>query len=87
MQLQYGAEEERKTNAGDWPYPNGPTTRIKGSVRMIADTIHQPEDASFFILVLRAIPIVTKAAMADRNTMASAINPRFTQPNSETGVK
>lgn len=58
-----------------------------GITRMSVDTSHQFAEGRPCLLARTPIPVVAHAAMAEMRTIASARRPRFTHPNSKTGVK
>src|SRR4029077_13705955 len=66
--------------------PSGPTSSASGEVRMAVERIQRPEGLPC-ARRRSAIPTVTKAPTAETSATATARSPRFTQPNSRTGVK
>ncbi len=58
-----------------------------GITRIRVESNHQFADGSPWAFARTPFLVVTHAAMAETTTMANASSPRFTQPNSKTGVK
>jgi len=58
-----------------------------GATSMSVDTNHQFAEDRPCALARTPIPVVTHAAMPEMSTTVTAISPRFTHPNNNTGVK
>jgi hypothetical protein len=58
-----------------------------GVTRTRVERSHQLADGEPWSLARAPFAVVTHAATAEMSTTARASNPRFTQPNSVTGVK
>jgi hypothetical protein len=68
-------------------FPSGPTNNARGNVKIIAERIHHREMESCRLRAENPNPIVTNAKIAEMSAIDSAINPRFAQPKTITGVK